>query len=101
MLAWPKMVVTRSTNGFSWLLIEGSVVGTMETGSAEPQLQQPGKSKDDDRDNIAKARGQDVRGEEGKSGRQWGGVHDWVHVPGAGRRAWWLRRHRYGGGAAY
>jgi len=33
-------------------------------------------------------------------GRQWGDVHDRVHVPGAGRRAWWLRRHRYGGGAA-
>jgi hypothetical protein len=27
-----------------------------------------------------------------------GNVHDRVHVPGAGRQ--WLRRHRYGGGAA-
>lgn len=35
----------------------------METCSSEPQLQQPDKSKDDDRDNIAKASWQDVRGE--------------------------------------
>jgi len=44
----------------------------METGSSEPQLQQPDKSKDDDRDNIAKACWQDVRGDKGNSGRQWG-----------------------------
>jgi hypothetical protein len=43
-----------------------------QVGSSEPQLQQPDKSKDDDTDNIAKARWQDVRGEEGNSGRQWG-----------------------------
>ena len=42
----------------------------METCSSEPQLQQPDKSKDDDRDNIAKTSWQDVRGE--CSGRQWG-----------------------------
>ena len=44
----------------------------METGSSEPQLQQPDKSRDDDRNNIAKARWQDDRGEEGNAGRQWG-----------------------------
>jgi len=38
----------------------------MEACSSKPQLQRPDKSKDDDRDNIAKARGQDVRGEDGR-----------------------------------
>jgi hypothetical protein len=41
-----------------------------ETCSSEPQLQRPDKSRDDDRDNIAKTSWQDVRGE--CSGRQWG-----------------------------
>ena len=42
----------------------------METCSSEPQLQRPDKSRDDDRDNIAKTSWQDVRGE--CSSRQWG-----------------------------